>query len=530
MAVAIPGKAPRGFSVVVGGGAAVYHVGPVLRGAQPLPSAGETTSGGLGVTGELPSIDPAAESSAAQLLVELDRSYRRRESAPWVPLGGVVVVYFALIGALGAQWPPLGVASATLAALAATAAGFALARYRDRVAGAAYLHYELDGEAAAAFVRLQRGLQRLAACNRVWHVASEGRAGDAGRRYGAKLFLRRYRIRPSLSAPPRVQANLRVPTIYSEHRKYYFFPDRVLAYDEHGVRALPYALLGMRSGQSLCIEDEDVPLDARVVESTWLHARPDGSADPRFANNRRFPVALYGDLEVVGPGGVRELFQCSQPEALADLVSAVEAMAWGAAGEPEWEAAEPEEGRGGEAEEEGPEPAEEATDDELYGEALRAVVRAGGATLEALAAELRVDYGRAALLLATMEREGFIGPVIEERPRQVLRSAERYVAAAFGEEVRREAPRDRGARSRANGGNGRGARQRAPRSAHEVLGLRDGASAEEVAAAYHQMAQMYHPDKVATLAPEFRDLAEARMKEINAAYRSLAKGNGAGRG
>jgi curved DNA-binding protein CbpA len=32
---------------------------------------------------------------------------------------------------------------------------------------------------------------------------------------------------------------------------------------------------------------------------------------------------------------------------------------------------------------------------------------------------------------------------------------------------------------------------------------------------------MYHPDKVAGLAPEFQVLAEKRMKEINAAYELL---------
>jgi preprotein translocase subunit Sec63 len=32
---------------------------------------------------------------------------------------------------------------------------------------------------------------------------------------------------------------------------------------------------------------------------------------------------------------------------------------------------------------------------------------------------------------------------------------------------------------------------------------------------------MYHPDKVASLAAEFRELAEQRMKEINAAYAEL---------
>jgi DnaJ like chaperone protein len=39
--------------------------------------------------------------------------------------------------------------------------------------------------------------------------------------------------------------------------------------------------------------------------------------------------------------------------------------------------------------------------------------------------------------------------------------------------------------------------------------------------AYQRMAKMYHPDKVATLGKEFRDLAESKMKEINHAYEIL---------
>jgi preprotein translocase subunit Sec63 len=34
---------------------------------------------------------------------------------------------------------------------------------------------------------------------------------------------------------------------------------------------------------------------------------------------------------------------------------------------------------------------------------------------------------------------------------------------------------------------------------------------------------MYHPDKVASLAAEVRDMAELRMKEINAAYTELKR-------
>jgi hypothetical protein len=58
-------------------------------------------------------------------------------------------------------------------------------------------------------------------------------------------------------------------------------------------------------------------------------------------------------------------------------------------------------------------------------------------------------------------------------------------------------------------------------SSYEILGIQVGASPDEIKSAYKKAAQHYHPDKVSHLAPEFRDLAEDRMREINAAYEEL---------
>ena len=60
-------------------------------------------------------------------------------------------------------------------------------------------------------------------------------------------------------------------------------------------------------------------------------------------------------------------------------------------------------------------------------------------------------------------------------------------------------------------------------SAHEVLGVKPNASLEDIRAAYHRIARMNHPDKVNGLAPEFRQLAEQRMKAITAAYKTLSQ-------
>ena len=62
-------------------------------------------------------------------------------------------------------------------------------------------------------------------------------------------------------------------------------------------------------------------------------------------------------------------------------------------------------------------------------------------------------------------------------------------------------------------------RQEAPQRAlwWEVLGVSQEASLEEINRHYRQAIRMYHPDKVAEMAPQIIALAERRTKELNAA-------------
>lgn len=53
---------------------------------------------------------------------------------------------------------------------------------------------------------------------------------------------------------------------------------------------------------------------------------------------------------------------------------------------------------------------------------------------------------------------------------------------------------------------------------YKVLEIAENASREEIATAYKLKIRQYHPDKVAALGPELRDLAELKSKQINAAY------------
>jgi len=60
-----------------------------------------------------------------------------------------------------------------------------------------------------------------------------------------------------------------------------------------------------------------------------------------------------------------------------------------------------------------------------------------------------------------------------------------------------------------------------------VLELPADASLDEIREAYRRLMSQYHPDKVASLGRELRELADAKSKDISAAYRQALAERGA---
>ena len=61
---------------------------------------------------------------------------------------------------------------------------------------------------------------------------------------------------------------------------------------------------------------------------------------------------------------------------------------------------------------------------------------------------------------------------------------------------------------------------------YEVLGIKQGATQEEIKSAYREQVKKYHPDKYQD--NPLYDLAEEKLREVNEAYEQLTKGKNAG--
>ena len=70
--------------------------------------------------------------------------------------------------------------------------------------------------------------------------------------------------------------------------------------------------------------------------------------------------------------------------------------------------------------------------------------------------------------------------------------------------------------------------QRTPKDQtwHRVLDVGANASVEDIRAAYQRLISEYHPEKVAALGPELRELAERKSREITAAYQEALQSRG----
>jgi Protein of unknown function (DUF4236) len=312
------GMGPRGTYVHLGRGGLYYRQTLAPPRQQPFQTPPLT------VTDELPEISSAAaenlvDSSADHLLHELNRIKRRFDLFPLSIIVGIgLLSYLAVTESQWWVWTAALLSSVTIAICA---------RHHDVTNGTLILNYSMDEGAQQKFSHVEDAFKRLAACQRIWHVDAGAQTSDWKRNAGGGFIERRSGASVFFGAPPKVESNINLPSIRAKRRSVYFLPDRVLIYDSSGVGAVPYEMLNVQAGKMRFIENESVPRDSAQVGSTWRYVNRDGGPDRRFNNNQQLPVMLYGELKFGSASGLNEYFQCSVPEAAAELSVAVVPLA-----------------------------------------------------------------------------------------------------------------------------------------------------------------------------------------------------------
>lgn len=64
---------------------------------------------------------------------------------------------------------------------------------------------------------------------------------------------------------------------------------------------------------------------------------------------------------------------------------------------------------------------------------------------------------------------------------------------------------------------------------HQILDVAENATYDQISTAYKRKIREYHPDRVAQMGHEIRNLAELKSRQINAAYQHATRLRGRGR-
>jgi tetrahydromethanopterin S-methyltransferase subunit G len=299
---------------------------------------------------------------------------------------------------------------------------------QEKLSRTTTLQYTLDDESKNKFADVQSAFELIAKSASLWRVISRTPTWDWKRNAGATSLIDRRRIRAGYMQPPFIQTRIKVYGISLESIQLFFFPDQVLVYQNGKYGAINYPSLSVSVSPTRFIEQDSVPHDSSVVDSTWRYVRKDGGPDGRFSNNRQIPIVQYGYIEFASQAGINLHFHISN--------------------------------------------------------------------------------------LAYAQQFA-----------NTLSSYIRYLQTPNANSSSKESSRKSDNHSQAKKDEGKSSLPK-EENAYTILNVPNNASWEEISTAYKKMAQMYHPDKVAGLAPEYREIAEKRMKIINAAYGQLKRNHG----
>jgi hypothetical protein len=255
------------------------------------------------------------DSSAGELLQELNRVQRRRDVFPFIAILGTLLLLRMMI--LDVEWWLVVIGFLAICLLSFCA------RHYDVTNGSVILNYSLGEDERKSFAEFETAFKGIATCAGFWHIDASAYTSDWKRNAGAGSLNRRSTVSVLFSYPPKVSCNIAVPVLKVRRKSFYFFPDRLLLYDSTGVGCASYSDVQVQSGQTRFIESESVPADGTRVGITWRFVNRDGGPDRRFNGNRQYPIMLYGELFLRSSSGLNDEFQCSMPAVAGQFGSAI---------------------------------------------------------------------------------------------------------------------------------------------------------------------------------------------------------------
>jgi hypothetical protein len=200
-----------------------------------------------------------------------------------------------------------------------------LQHLEERLSGAFIdAEFALDDQTRAAFEQVTQAFEALTRCARTWNVTSFRPNDRKVTRSAATCSVERAPVRFTISDDPVLRTEGKVLKLANaEDADLLVYPGFVFMQSRGDLALVDLREIKVTYRPSRFIEEEPVPHDAVVVDYTWAKCNKDGSPDRRFANNRRIPIASYGELTLESESGLNEQYQFSSADKAAHFAESL---------------------------------------------------------------------------------------------------------------------------------------------------------------------------------------------------------------
>ncbi|MFC0863819.1 hypothetical protein ACFHYQ_16060 [Sphaerimonospora cavernae] len=162
--------------------------------------------------------------------------------------------------------------------------------------------YELTGNEASKFEEVVTAFRKMAKAGRAWLITGRERVESTYERKtnaGAGVKSTRVAASVSFAGLSKIVTDVEVPTLAAGPWVLHFYPDRFLLGNNGRFTEHRYEELRGSTSVTRFVETGTLPSDAVVVDYTWTYVNVRGGPDRRYKDNRKLPIALYGELTLV---------------------------------------------------------------------------------------------------------------------------------------------------------------------------------------------------------------------------------------
>jgi len=177
------------------------------------------------------------------------------------------------------------------------------------------IYYSMDEDFETLYNNQKQFFREFQGNRNIWQMKTSQRVRNSKYHAGASSLVKRIKVKKTESdslPTPLIKTNVEIPHIALSNIDLYFFPERLILKQNGKFAAVFYKNMEITRRTNRFIEDEKVPRDASIIDTTWKYVNKRGGPDKRFKSNKQIPICQYSEYHLECKNGINEIIMTSR--------------------------------------------------------------------------------------------------------------------------------------------------------------------------------------------------------------------------